>query len=220
MTIRIPTPWQTLLSDTIKQPWYTALITDVEREYVHETIYPPQEQVFAALESCAPEAVKVVILGQDPYHGPGQAQGLAFSVPDSIQTPPSLRNIHKEITSDTGTPPRVTNNLTDWAQQGVLLLNTTLTVQANKPLSHSTFGWNRLTDRIIERIAITQTNVVFMLWGAHAQSKATLINSQTHCILTAAHPSPLSAYRGFFGCRHFSQANQYLIEHTRTPITW
>lgn len=220
MTIHIPAAWQTLLADTIKQPWYTALITDVERKYAHEIIYPPQERIFAALEACAPEAVKVVILGQDPYHGPGQAQGLAFSVPDSIPTPPSLRNIRKEITSDTGTPPRVSNDLTDWAQQGVLLLNTTLTVQAKKPLSHSTFGWNRLTDRIIERIATTQTNLVFMLWGAHAQSKATYIDPQIHRILTAAHPSPLSAYRGFFGCRHFSQANQYLIEHGRTPIVW
>lgn len=220
MSIALPPNWHTFLADTVREPWYTALLQSVESEYKHETVYPPAEQVFAALEVCPPEAVKVVILGQDPYHGDGQAHGLAFSVPDSLRTPPSLRNIRAEITNDTGTPSQVTNDLTAWSTQGVLLLNTTLTVRASQPLSHQNLGWQKLTDAIIASIAHTHRHVVFMLWGAHAQSKAARIDTTRHCVLKASHPSPLSAYRGFFGCGHFTKANAYLQKHGSAPIVW
>jgi uracil-DNA glycosylase len=186
------------------------------------TVYPPADQVFSALALTPFEAVQVVIVGQDPYHGPGQAHGLAFSVPEDVRTPPSLRNIFKEIRDDVygGESRTFSPNLTRWAEQGVLLLNAALTVEAGKAGSHRRLGWHRLTDQIIAQVSDQLEHRVFMLWGRHAQSKRQFIDGERHRILAAAHPSPLSAYRGFFGCRHFSQANAYLTQHGGTPIDW
>jgi uracil-DNA glycosylase len=185
------------------------------------TVYPPDRQVFRAL-SLPFNKVRAVILGQDPYHGKGQAHGLAFSVPEGIKTPPSLRNIFKEIADDLGNPDILSRStdLSDWAGQGVLLLNATLTVEEGKPGSHSSKGWGMLTDQILQTLSEELNNRVFMLWGAHAQAKQNLIDKDRHMVLSAAHPSPLSAYRGFFGCRHFSKANTYLEDHDLPPIAW
>ncbi len=187
-----------------------------------ETIYPPSEQVFAALALTPFDAVKVVIVGQDPYHGPGQAHGLAFSVPEDVRTPPSLRNIFKEIAADVydNAPPALSSDLTRWAEQGVLLLNAGLTVAAGQASSHQAMGWHRLTDQIIETLGREREHLVFLLWGRHAQAKAALVNSARHLVLEAPHPSPFSARRGFFGCRHFSRANAYLEARGKTPIVW
>lgn len=187
-----------------------------------ETIYPPATQVFAALELTPFEAVKVVLVGQDPYHGPGQAHGLAFSVPEGVRPPPSLRNVFKEIARDVyaGAPPAFSPDLTRWARQGVLLLNATLTVAAGKAASHKDLGWQQLTDQIIETLAHEREQLVFLLWGRHAQAKAALVDSNRHLILQAAHPSPLSAHNGFFGCCHFSRANAYLEACGQPPIVW
>jgi uracil-DNA glycosylase len=183
-------------------------------------VYPTEENIFAALNLCPLGKVKVVILGQDPYHGPDQAHGLAFSVPDDIAIPPSLQNIYKEIATDIGIPIPLSGNLTKWAEQGVLLLNSTLTVAAGKPLSHAKYGWEQFTDAVITLVSEKHDNVVFLLWGSFAVSKRPLIDEGKHLVLTAPHPSPLSAYRGFFGCRHFSQCNDYLLAHHKQPIRW
>jgi uracil-DNA glycosylase len=185
-------------------------------------IFPPRDRIFNALERVAFDRVRVVILGQDPYHGPGQAHGLSFSVPEGIPAPPSLRNILKEVADDTGSPlPHpLKTDLTPWADQGVLLLNTLLTVEEGKPLSHRKLGWETLTDQIVRELARQREHLVFMLWGAHAQSKRPLIPENRHLVLIAAHPSPLSAYRGFFGCRHFTLANDYLSSNGIPPIRW
>lgn len=193
-----------------------------------ETIYPPQERLFYALAATAFNAVQVVIVGQDPYHGPGQADGMAFSVPDGVKAPPSLRNIFKEIADDVygGDAPSFSTDLSRWAKQSVLLLNAALTVKAHEAGSHRNFGWHRLTDQIIAQLSAERDHLVFLLWGKHAQAKHPLIDAmyqngtQRHLILEAPHPSPLSAYRGFFGCKHFSKANAYLAEHGGTPIVW
>jgi uracil-DNA glycosylase len=187
-----------------------------------QTVFPADDRVFAALKRVSFDAVRVVILGQDPYHGEGQAMGLAFSVPEGVPTPPSLRNIFRELADDTGRPDRRTRStdLSDWADQGVLLLNTCLTVEQGKPGAHKTLGWSALTDQIITALSEQRQNIVFMLWGAPAQSRTHLIDPSRHLILTAPHPSPLSAYRGFFGCRHFSAANAWLTGHGYPPITW
>lgn len=185
-------------------------------------IYPPPGQELYALRMTPFSAVQVVILGQDPYHGPGQAQGLAFSVPEPAPAPPSLRNIFKEIREDiyAGEPQDFSTDLTRWARQGVLLLNTSLTVEAGKAGSHSSLGWQALTDELLAQLSQQQERLVFMLWGAQAQAKLPLIAEERHLILTAPHPSPLAAWRGFFGCRHFSQANAYLARHGGRPIEW
>ncbi|MBN1878113.1 MAG: uracil-DNA glycosylase [Anaerolineae bacterium] len=186
------------------------------------TIYPPPEQVFTAFELTPFDKVQVVLVGQDPYHGPGQAQGLAFSVPEGIRIPPSLRNIFKEITQDIyqGKVRPFSTDLTRWATQGVFLLNAALTVEAGKAASHKDLGWHTFTDEVIIQLSLKREHLVFLLWGRHAQSKRPLIDAGKHLILEATHPSPLSARNGFFGCKHFSQANAYLAMHGGTPIVW
>lgn len=221
----MPTPlektWQHALEATLGQERLANLLTQVEHLYASsETVYPAQAEVFNAFAFCPLDQVKVVILGQDPYHGPGQAHGLAFSVPVGVPIPPSLQNIYKEIAADIGTPPPPSGNLERWATQGVLLLNSSLTVAAGRPGSHQSFGWEGVTDAVVRVLAHTEQPIVFMLWGAFAQRQAREIDTNRHCVLTAPHPSPLSAYRGFFGCRHFSQANAYLTAHGQAPIQW
>ena len=202
--------------------YHLEMLDTVAARRAQETVYPAPERVFYALERTPFGAVRVVLVGQDPYHGPGQADGLAFSVPEGVPAPPSLRNIFKEIARDVygGAPPLFSTDLTRWADQGVLLLNTYLTVAAGKPGSHRRLGWEALTDGIIAAVNERCMGLVFMLWGAHAQSKRGLIDGERHLILDAPHPSPLSAHRGFFGCGHFSQANAYLRAQGRREIVW
>lgn len=217
----VPAAWQPLLQSLRHDPALLALSDFLEAEAAAgKAIYPPREHWFAALEHTRPDAVRVVILGQDPYHGPGQAHGLSFSVPPGVRMPPSLNNIWKELARDFGLTPPQHGTLTRWAEQGVLLLNTVLTVEANKAASHAKRGWEILTDTLIRELAARETGVVFLLWGSHAQKKAALIDRQRHCVLESVHPSPLSAYRGFIGCGHFSAANKYLQQHGRAPIDW
>ena len=202
--------------------YHRDLVEKVDAQRQITTIYPAPERVFYTLEMTPFDAVRVVIVGQDPYHGPGQADGMAFSVPDDVKAPPSLRNIFKEVQRDVynGQEKAFSTDLTRWARQGVLLLNASLTVEAHKAASHRDLGWHRLTDQIIAQLSVAREHLVFVLWGNHAQSKRPLIDGDRHLILEAPHPSPLSAYRGFFGCGHFSQANAYLVAHGGTPIIW
>lgn len=206
----------------MQQGYHQELLDKVDALRDGKTIYPPPEQVLYALEVTPFDAVKVVIVGQDPYHGAGQAHGLAFSVPEEVKAPPSLRNIFKEIAQDVydGTLPTDNTDLSRWAEQGVLLLNASLTVEAGNAGSHSKLGWMALTDGIIANLSNRREHLVFMLWGRFAQSKAELIDGDRHLILEAAHPSPFSAHRGFFGCAHFSKANAYLRAHGEAPIVW
>ena len=220
MQVKIEKSWQEVLQTEFDKPYFENLVGFVKQEYASNTIFPPAGQIFNAFNTCPFNNVKVVILGQDPYHGPGQAHGLCFSVNDGIQFPPSLQNIFKEITSDLGIPAPKTGNLTRWAEQGVLLLNATLTVRASQAGSHQGKGWEEFTDAVIKTISEKAENVVFILWGSYAIKKKSLINAAKHCILTAPHPSPLSSYRGFFGCKHFSQTNTYLTSKGKTPINW
>ena len=220
MQVKIEKSWQEVLQTEFDKPYFESIVGFVKQEYASNTIFPPAGQIFNAFNTCPFNNVKVVILGQDPYHGPGQAHGLCFSVNDGIQFPPSLQNIFKEITSDLGIPAPKTGNLTRWAEQGVLLLNATLTVRASQAGSHQGKGWEEFTDAVIKTISEKAENVVFILWGSYAIKKKTLINASKHCILTAPHPSPLSSYRGFFGCKHFSQTNTYLTSKGKTPINW
>lgn len=220
MNSNIADNWRQILQPQFTAEYFKTLWTRISETSISQTVYPPPEDIFTAFNLCPLSSVRVVILGQDPYHGAGQAHGLAFSVPDTVPVPPSLRNIFKEITSDIGHPPVVTGNLASWAQQGVLLLNSTLTVEKDKAGSHQLLGWEQFTDSVISTISETQKQVVFLLWGAFAQQKRSLINETKHLVLTAPHPSPLSAYRGFFGCRHFSQTNHFLVKNNYTPITW
>ncbi len=214
--------WQETLKEEKQKPYFEALLKKISQErQAGKVIYPPEQAVFNAFTLTPLENVKVVILGQDPYHGPDQAHGLCFSVLPGVKTPPSLVNIYKELASDINgfeTPSH--GNLTAWAEQGVLLLNTVLTVEQGKAHSHAKWGWETFTDRVIEVINTCQEQVVFLLWGSHAQKKGQHINRDRHCVLAAPHPSPLSAHRGFLGCRHFSQANAYLIEKGKSPIQW
>lgn len=202
--------------------YHRELLNKVSALRETETIYPPKGQVLYALKVIPFDAVKVVIVGQDPYHGAGQAHGLAFSVPEEVKAPPSLRNIFKEVAQDVydGTLPTYSTDLSRWAKQGVLLLNASLTVEAGNAGSHSKLGWMALTDGIIAALSEEREDLAFMLWGRFAQSKADLIDAERHLILEAAHPSPFSAYRGFFGCEHFSKANAYLRAHGKEPIDW
>lgn len=220
MQVKIEKSWQEVLQPEFDKPYFESLVGFVKQEYASNTIFPPAGQIFNAFNTCPFNNVKVVILGQDPYHGPGQAHGLCFSVNDGIQFPPSLQNIFKEITSDLGIPAPKTGNLTRWAEQGVLLLNATLTVRASQAGSHQGKGWEEFTDAVIKTISEKAENVVFILWGSYAIKKKSLITASKHCILTAPHPSPLSSYRGFFGCKHFSQTNTYLTSKGKTPIEW
>ena len=220
MEVKIEKSWKEVLQTEFDKPYFENLVGFVKQEYASQTIFPPAGQIFNAFNTCPFNNVKVVILGQDPYHGPRQAHGLCFSVNDGIQFPPSLQNIFKEINSDLGIPMPKSGNLTRWAEQGVLLLNATLTVRASQAGSHQGRGWEEFTDAVIKIISEKSENVVFILWGSYAIKKKALIDASKHCILTAPHPSPLSSYRGFFGCKHFSQTNTYLTSKGKTPIEW
>lgn len=219
--VRIEQSWQTLLADEFVKMYFVHLTERVRSEYLsHPPIYPSGSQIFRALDLCPVDRVKVVILGQDPYHGEGQAEGLAFSVPPGVAIPPSLRNIKAEIESDLRQPSIIPDgNLLPWVEQGVLLLNSTLTVRAGAAGSHQGIGWESFTDSVITRLAATREHLVFMLWGSYARRKGAMIDRHRHLVLEAAHPSPLSATK-FFGCRHFSQANAYLMAHSLEPIRW
>lgn len=220
MQVKIEKSWQEVLQPEFDKPYFENLVGFVKQEYASRTIFPPAGQIFSAFNTCPFNDVKVVILGQDPYHGPGQAHGLCFSVNDGIPFPPSLQNIFKEISSDLGLQIPSSGNLTRWAEQGVLLLNATLTVRASQAGSHQGKGWEEFTDSVIKIISEKAENVVFILWGSYAIKKKALIDASKHCILTAPHPSPLSSYRGFFGCKHFSKTNEYLQSVGKTPIAW
>jgi uracil-DNA glycosylase len=220
MDVKIENSWKTRLTPEFEKPYFSALTTFVKTAYSQGPVFPKGSNIFNAFNSCPFEAAKVVILGQDPYHEPGQAHGLCFSVPEDCPKPPSLQNIFKEIEADLGYKPQPSGNLERWAQQGVFLLNATLTVEAHKAGSHQQKGWETFTDAVIHTLASQRENLVFLLWGAYAQRKGSFIDPQRHLVLTSVHPSPLSAHRGFFGNHHFSQANQYLIDHGQTPIDW
>lgn len=220
MNVRIEESWKRQLQEEFDKPYFEALTQYVRSEYATTTVYPPAGQIFAAFDACPFEQVRVVILGQDPYHEPGQAHGLCFSVNEGVQFPPSLQNIFKEIESDLGISIPRSGNLMRWARQGVLLLNATLTVRAHQAGSHQNRGWETFTDAVIHCLASQRENIVFILWGAYAQRKGAFIDRSRHLVLESPHPSPLSAYRGFFGNAHFSKANSYLINNGYTPIQW
>jgi len=222
MDVRIESGWKQALGAEFEKPYFQALCDLVRREYADPShrIYPPAGKIFAAFDSTPFSEVKVVIIGQDPYHGPGQANGLCFSVNPGIDTPPSLRNIFQEIHDDTGADIPASGDLSRWASQGVLLLNASLTVREHQPKSHAGLGWETFTDAAVHALAERRQNIVFLLWGSDAIRKGAFIDRSRHLVLTAPHPSPLSAYRGFFGCRHFSKANEYLAIHGKTPVQW
>jgi len=217
---RIEESWKQVLQDEFEAPYFVELRDFLKAEKDQFTVYPPGPRIFAAFDHTPFNKVKVVLLGQDPYHGPGQAHGLCFSVPDGIPQPPSLVNIFKELQKDLGIPFPATGNLTPWTRQGVLLLNATLTVRANQPGSHQHKGWEKFTDAVITNISMRRKNIIFLLWGNYAREKASLIDGGKHHILLAAHPSPLSASRGFFGCRHFSMTNEILESIGLSPVDW
>jgi len=216
----IESSWKSVLKKELEKSYFTELTNIIKASYINQTIYPAPRHIFRAFAFCPFDKVKVVILGQDPYHGEGQAHGLAFSVPDGVKIPPSLKNIYKEIKNDLGKEIPQTGNLEPWSKQGVLLLNTTLTVKASEPMSHTGLGWEIFTDAVIKIISDQKEHVVFLLWGKHAQTKASLIDDTKHLILQAPHPSPFSARTGFLGCQHFSQTNEYLIKNNEIPIEW
>lgn len=220
MDVRIEASWKSVLSDEFEKQYFNELRNFVKGEYKTQKIYPPGNLIFNAFDQCSFEKLKVVILGQDPYHGPGQAHGLCFSVNDGIAFPPSLRNIFKELNGDVGKQIPTSGNLTNWAKQGVLLLNATLTVRANQAGSHQNKGWEQFTDAVIDKINEQKQHVVFILWGNYAISKAKFIAQNKHLVLTSVHPSPLSASRGFFGNKHFSRTNEFLEKHGLDPINW
>lgn len=220
MDVKISAPWKELLAEEFEKPYFRELVGFVKQEYSSGRIYPAGANIFRAFDKCAPQDVKVVIIGQDPYHGPGQANGLCFSVGDGVPFPPSLINIFTEVNSDTGSPVPSNGNLDRWAEQGVLLLNAVLTVRAHQAASHAGRGWEQFTDAVIKKLSETREGIVYMLWGSYAQRKGAIIDPARNCILKAVHPSPLSAYRGFMGCKHFSAANNYLISQGKTPIKW
>jgi len=220
MNVRISDGWKRLLGEEFEQPYFAELAEFVRSEYRGGIIYPPAANIFRAFDKCDPEAVKVVIIGQDPYHGPRQANGLCFSVSDGVPFPPSLMNIFKEIEDEFGTPRPSTGNLDRWADQGVLLLNSVLTVRASSPASHSGRGWERFTDAVVSRLNAERTGVVYMLWGSYARRKGAVIDRSRNLVLECAHPSPLSAHSGFFGCGHFRKANDYLVAAGVSPIEW
>jgi uracil-DNA glycosylase len=221
MDVKIESSWKELLKDEFAQPYFEDIVNHLKTEKEQgKTIYPPGSKIFNAFNTTPFDHVKVVILGQDPYHGPGQAHGLCFSVPDGVPPPPSLVNIFKELQKDLGLKIPQHGNLTHWAKQGVFLLNASLTVRAGEPMSHAKIGWARFTDSVIKIISQHKKHVVFFLWGKFAQEKKVLIDESKHLVLKAAHPSPLSAESGFFGCRHFSKANEYLVAQKIDPVDW
>ncbi|WP_300793550.1 uracil-DNA glycosylase [uncultured Bacteroides sp.] len=220
MNVQIEESWKEALMPEFSKDYFIRLTDFVRKEYHETTVYPPGKLIFNAFNLCPFDKVKVVIIGQDPYHGPGQAHGLCFSVNDGIQPPPSLVNIFKEINSDLGKPIPQSGNLTRWAEQGVLLLNATLTVRAHQAGSHQRRGWEEFTDAVIRKLAEEKSNLVFILWGSYAQKKGAFIDRHKHLVLTSVHPSPLSAYNGFFGNHHFSLANDYLVKNGKTAIDW
>ncbi|MCM1021432.1 MAG: uracil-DNA glycosylase [Muribaculum sp.] len=223
MNVRIENSWQKALAQQWDEPYFVALTDFVRQRYADPkiTVYPPAKQIFAAFDQCPFSHVKVVIIGQDPYHGPGQANGLCFSVNNGVPLPPSLLNIFKEIKDDLSLEQAPTDgDLSRWARQGVLLLNATLTVDAHCAASHQGKGWERFTDEVIMKLNNDKNNIVFILWGSYAIKKGAFIDRSRHCVITSAHPSPLSAYRGFFGSKPFSKTNKFLIEHNISPIDW
>ncbi|MDH3711664.1 MAG: uracil-DNA glycosylase [Cyclobacteriaceae bacterium] len=220
MEVRIDEQWKQVLAEEFRKPYFVRLAEFVKSEYQQDRVFPPAKQIFSAFDRCPFSLVKVVILGQDPYHGPGQANGLCFSVNDRIPQPPSLINIFKELQNDLSVPLPGSGNLERWADQGVLLLNATLTVKAYQAGSHQGKGWEEFTDAAIRLISERKQHVVFMLWGSYAQRKGQVIDTSKHLVLRSPHPSPLAAHRGFFGSRHFSQANTYLKDHDLEPIDW
>lgn len=220
MNVRIDPSWAARLQSEFDAPYFQQLAQYVHSEYATAVCYPPAAKVFAAFDLCPFDCVKVVIIGQDPYHEPGQAEGLCFSVADGVPHPPSLQNIFKEVSADTGAPIPVSGSLRRWAEQGVLLLNATLTVRAHAAGSHQRQGWETFTDAVVQRLSAERSHLVFILWGSYAQHKGAAIDRSRHLVLTSAHPSPLSAYRGFFGRHHFSEANAYLTQHGISPIVW
>lgn len=218
--IKLENSWKELLEEEFEKDYFQDLIKFVRSEYQNGIVYPPGNHIFRALDLCPVEKVKVVIIGQDPYHGPKQAVGLSFSVSRDVRIPPSLKNIYKEIEDDLGIPQANHGDLTKWAMQGVLLLNATLTVRASSPGSHQGKGWEQFTDAIISKLNESKEHLVFMLWGKFAQAKAGMIDQTKHLVLTAAHPSPYSANAGFFGSRHFSKCNSYLAQQGIQPVDW
>jgi uracil-DNA glycosylase len=220
MNVKIEESWSRELKDEFERPYFKELVDFIKEEYSSTTVYPPAKIIFNAFDSCPFDKVKVVILGQDPYHGPNQAHGLCFSVNDGVAFPPSLVNIFKEIESDLGISIPNSGNLTRWSNQGVLLLNATLTVRAHQAGSHQNKGWETFTDSVIRILSERKKDIVFMLWGSYAQKKGAVIDKSKHLVLKAVHPSPLSAYRGFLGCKHFSIANENLNRQEISPIFW
>lgn len=220
MDVKIEDSWKELLNEEFEKHYFRELAEFVKNEYKTATVYPPPRFIFNAFNACPADKVKVVILGQDPYHGRGQANGLSFSVNEGVALPPSLQNIYKEIEADLGKKVPGSGNLERWAKQGVLLLNATLTVQAGKPLSHQNKGWEQFTDAVIKALSDKKVHLVFILWGAYAQRKGVVIDTSKHLVIKSAHPSPFSAANGFFGSKPFSKANAYLVEHGEKPIEW
>lgn len=220
MNVQIEESWKQVLAPEFEKDYFIRLTDFVRNEYKTTTIYPPGKLIFNAFNLCPFNEVKVVILGQDPYHDDGQANGLCFSVNDGIPFPPSLQNIFKEISDDLNRPAPASGDLSRWARQGVLLLNSILTVRAHQASSHKDHGWEIFTDRVIKELSENRENLVFMLWGSYAKNKGAQIDKSKHLVLTSVHPSPLSVYRGFFGCKHFSRANEYLKAHNKKEIEW
>lgn len=220
MDVKIEQSWKDCLTDEFEKPYFQQLTDFVRNEYRTTTVYPPAALIFNAFDHCPFDQVKVVLLGQDPYHEPGQAHGLCFSVQDGTRFPPSLVNIFKEIQADLGKPMPESGNLTRWADQGVLLLNATLTVRAHVAGSHQNKGWETFTDAVIQRLATQREHIVYILWGAYAQKKGAIIDPTKNLVLKSRHPSPLSAHSGFFGNHHFSKANEYLVQHGQDTIEW
>jgi uracil-DNA glycosylase len=219
MAVKIEDSWAAALAGEFEKPYFVDLTDFVRREYAGVRVYPPAGSIFRALDSCPFDDVRVVIIGQDPYHGPGQANGMCFSVGEGVEWPPSLRNILQEVADDTGVRAR-SGDLERWARQGVLLLNSVLTVRAHDAASHAGMGWERFTDAVVRALSERRRGLVYMLWGSYAQRKASFVDAGENLILKAPHPSPLSAYRGFMGCGHFSIANAYLLSQGGTPIEW
>ena len=220
LNLQLNSDWKTFLKEEIKSDDFKKIISELSAERKHHTIFPENEMIFNAFNQTNIDELKVVILGQDPYHGRGQAHGLSFSVPEGVKTPPSLRNIFQELKSDLNLPISNNGNLSTWAEQGVLLLNSILTVREKEAGSHQKIGWEIFTDSIIKKISNEKQGIIFLLWGAFAQKKSVLINEKKHYILTTTHPSPFSAYRGFLGCKHFSKTNEILIKNNKQPINW
>ncbi|MGN1239420.1 MAG: uracil-DNA glycosylase [Paludibacteraceae bacterium] len=220
MNVRIEESWRRVLQSEFDKPYFELLTTFVRQQYATRQCFPPARLIFNAFDSCPFDQVRVVIIGQDPYHDVGQAHGLCFSVNDGVAIPPSLINIYKEIQRDLGKPIPTSGNLQRWAAQGVLLLNATLTVEAHHPGSHQGKGWEELTDAAIQALSTQKEHLVFMLWGSYAQRKGQYIDRRKHLVLESSHPSPLSVFRGFDGCGHFSKANTYLTQHGMPPIDW